>query len=79
MRGLVNRIVPPARRHEVLLPFPHTRAMRQWACIVALLLGFAGDGYAWTMRSQMPIPIERQLAPDARGRRTVQTLDWWRR
>jgi hypothetical protein len=52
--------------------------MRQWACVVALLVGFAGNGYAWTIRPRMPIPIERQVALPGRGRRTGRTLDWWR-
>jgi hypothetical protein len=53
--------------------------MRQWACVVALLLGLAGNGYVWTARPRLPIPIERPIWPDDRGRRTVLTLDWWRR
>jgi hypothetical protein len=53
--------------------------MRQWACVVALLLGFAGDGYVWAARPRLPIPIERQIALGGRDRRVTQTLDWWRR
>jgi hypothetical protein len=52
--------------------------MRQWACVVALLLGFAGDGYVWSARARLPIAIVRQIDMP-RGRRTVQTPDWWRR
>ncbi len=61
--------------------------MRQWACVFALLLGLAGNGYAASARIRLPIPIERRLeswADDERrsraGRdgRLVQTLDWWR-
>jgi hypothetical protein len=52
--------------------------MRQWACVVALLLGFAGDGYVWSARARLPIAIVRQI-DIPRGRRTVQTPDWWRR
>lgn len=79
MRGLAPYIVPPARRREALSSFPHTPAMRQWACVVALLLGFAGDGYVWAARPRLPIPIERQISPDRRDRRTVLMPDWWRR
>jgi hypothetical protein len=54
--------------------------MRQWACVVALLLGLAGNGYATTVRIRLPIAIERRLdslgALDASGLR--RTLDWWR-
>jgi hypothetical protein len=56
----------------------HTRAMRQWACVVALLLGLAGNGYVATSRTRLPIAIERRLDPRPTRRRTVQTLDWWR-
>jgi hypothetical protein len=55
--------------------------MRQWACVVALLLGLAGNGYASTARYRLPVPIERRLDPEAlagRGSRTSRTLDWWR-
>jgi len=52
--------------------------MRQWACVVALLLGLAGNGYVATSRVRLPIAIERRLDPRPTGRRTVQTLDWWR-
>jgi hypothetical protein len=52
--------------------------MRQWACVVALLLGFAGDGYVWAARARLPIAIVRQIEPAA-NRRTTLTPDWWRR
>jgi hypothetical protein len=60
--------------------------MRQWACVFALLLGLAGNGYAASARIRLPIPIERRLESwsddDRRGhgreKRLVQTLDWWR-
>jgi hypothetical protein len=51
--------------------------MRQWACVVALLLGLVGNGYATTMRTRMPIAIERRLEPRAERGGLVQTLDWW--
>ena len=35
--------------------------MRRWVCVIALLFGFAGDGYAWTIRPRMPVPIERPI------------------
>jgi hypothetical protein len=56
----------------------HTRAMRQWACVFALLLGLAGNGYAASARIRLPIPIERRLESWAGDGRLIQTLDWWR-
>lgn len=51
--------------------------MRRWVCVIALLFGFAGDGYAWTARPSLAVPIERQI--DGRdGRRTPTTGYWWR-
>ncbi len=58
--------------------FPHTRAMRQWACVFALLLGLAGNGYTASARVRLPIPIERRVESFGREGRLVQTLDWWR-
>jgi len=52
--------------------------MRQWACVVALLLGLAGNGYVATMLTRLPIAIERRFEPTTTGRRTSRTLDWWR-
>jgi len=63
--------------------------MRQWACVVALLLGLAGNGYAATVRIRLPIAIERRLVADRDADdddRDVltepgglrRTLDWWR-
>jgi hypothetical protein len=52
--------------------------MRQWACVFALLLGLAGNGYAAAARIRLPIPIERRLESWSRDGRLVQTLDWWR-
>lgn len=76
-------IVPPA----VCLARPHvlpayTPAMRRWVCIVALLAGFSGQGYAWTIRARIPAPIERPFeepddAPGAPGG-LRPTADWWR-
>jgi hypothetical protein len=52
--------------------------MRQWACAVALILGLAGSGYAWSARVRLPVPIERRIEPGTLGR-TVLTPAWWRR
>ena len=54
------------------------RAMRQWACVVALLLGLAGNGYASTVRIRLPIAIERPLEALTQERGLRRTLDWWR-
>ena len=52
--------------------------MRRWVCVIALLFGFAGDGYAWTVRSRIPVPIERALDVPGEGRWISPTGDWWR-
>jgi hypothetical protein len=64
---------------------PYTPAMRRWVCIVALLAGFSADGYAYTVRSRLPVPIERQLDEplDSRAERPqrtgsmTRTAAWW--
>jgi hypothetical protein len=51
--------------------------MRRWVCVIALLFGFAGDGYAWTVRPRLPVPIERPI-DDAPARRGLhQAGRWW--
>jgi hypothetical protein len=52
--------------------------MRQWACVIALMLGLSGNGYVAAARHRLPIAIERPLEPALRGARTRRTLDWWR-
>lgn len=52
--------------------------MRRWVCVIALLFGFNGEGYAYNARPRMPVPIVRALPVDARGRGLVPTLAWWR-
>ena len=57
--------------------------MRRWVCIVALLAGFSADGYAYTVRTRMPVPIERTLdeptptQPDERRPDLTRTAAWW--
>ncbi len=68
----------PFARDSVARDEAHTRAMRQWACVVALLLGLAGNGYAAAARIRIPIPIERRLDSWASDRRLIRTLGWWR-
>lgn len=51
--------------------------MRRWVCIIALLTGFAGDGYAWTTRSRLPVAIERPLDTDGSRPGTVPLGAWW--
>ena len=51
--------------------------MRQWAWIVALMLGLGGNGYVWTARPRTPVPIERRLTPDDLAGATRRTLRWW--
>jgi hypothetical protein len=52
--------------------------MRRWACVITLLAGFFGDGYAWTVRPRPPVPIERRIEPETAPGRLARTLDWWR-
>ena len=52
--------------------------MRQWACVVALLLGLAGNGYVASVRVRLPVAIERRLEPRMFDGKTLRTLDWWR-
>jgi len=52
--------------------------MRRWVCIVALLAGFSGTGYAWSARPRIPVPIERIL-PRGDGDRAVPPPAWWLR
>ncbi|HVL54409.1 MAG TPA: hypothetical protein VM344_09135 [Vitreimonas sp.] len=51
--------------------------MRRWFCVFVLLFGFAGDGYAWTVRPRAPVAIERPL--DLRDVRSgaIPTGAWW--
>jgi hypothetical protein len=63
--------------HGLRTRLSHTPAIRQWACIVALLLGLAGNGYTWTVRPRIPVPIERRLDSAMNGERLVRTLEWW--
>ena len=57
--------------------------MRRWVCIVALLAGFSADGYAYTVRTRVPVPIERTLDeppvayPRGRGQEMTRTAAWW--
>ena len=56
---------------------PYTRPMRRWVCVIALLFGFAGDGYAWSLRPRIPVPIERRF--DLAGGQGMMspTGAWW--
>lgn len=51
--------------------------MRRWVCIIALLAGFSADGYAWSARSRLTVPIERRLDPPQHG--LAPTGAWWLR
>jgi hypothetical protein len=50
--------------------------MRRWVCVIALLVGFAGDGYAWTVRPRIPVAIERPLE-DGPARHGGEPARWW--
>ncbi|HEX9551367.1 MAG TPA: hypothetical protein VF971_09755 [Candidatus Limnocylindrales bacterium] len=51
--------------------------MRRFVCVAALLFGFSGDRYTWTVRHRLPVPIERPVVLDETGA-TRRTLAWWR-
>ncbi|HEX5589568.1 MAG TPA: hypothetical protein VFX65_04695 [Candidatus Limnocylindrales bacterium] len=51
--------------------------MRRFVCVAALLFGFSGDRYAWTIRARPPVPIERPVVLLESGR-TRRTPAWWR-
>ena len=93
-RPRTNDIVPPAVWHgEASFParlngprgrgrerrLRHTPAVRRWVCIIALLAGFSGSGYAWTASPRIPVPVERRRSPRGVGRRAIPGPDWWLR
>lgn len=74
-----NHLADPA----LLSPCPghpsaaaYTPAVRRWVCIVAMLAGFSGGGYAWTARPRIAAPIVRVLdlrRPDP----GLPEVAWW--
>lgn len=55
---------------------PYTPAVRRWVCIVVLLVGFSGEGYAWAARPRIPVTVERLVDPA--GAPDLPRPDWWR-
>jgi hypothetical protein len=53
--------------------------MRRWVCVIVLLFGFAGEGYAWTVRPRLPVAIERPLESHGPRSGVVPTGAWWLR
>lgn len=57
--------------------------MRRWVCIVALLAGFRSDDYVRSVRSRIPIAIERPVESMGSTRLTrgpiVTASAWWGR
>jgi hypothetical protein len=55
--------------------------MRRWVCVIALLAGFSADGYAYTVRTRRPVPIERSLDDGTisqhRRNELTRTAAWW--
>jgi hypothetical protein len=55
--------------------------MRRWVCIVTLLAGFSADGYVWSARRRLPVPIERRLETalygDSLQKGLRTTSAWW--
>jgi hypothetical protein len=55
--------------------------MRRWVCIVTLLAGFSADGYVWSARRRLPVPIERRMdtMPGMAASSSLRTTAaWWR-
>jgi hypothetical protein len=52
--------------------------VRRWVCIIAVLVGFSGDGYVWSARPRIPVPVERVLDPDAAHDDGLPEVAWWR-
>jgi hypothetical protein len=52
--------------------------MRQWARLVALLLGLSGSGYIWAARPRPPVPIERRFSEAELPGAIRRTDSWWR-
>jgi hypothetical protein len=52
--------------------------MRRWVCVIFLLAGLSGDGYAWSVRPRIPVAIERTLESDSPHGRRWAAADWWR-
>jgi hypothetical protein len=53
--------------------------MRRWVCIIALLAGFSGDGYARTSPIRLAAPIERPIESATPTHGLRPTLAWWHR
>jgi len=51
--------------------------VRRRVCIVALLLGFSGEGYAWAARPRIPVPVERVIDTGLDAADLPRTA-WWR-
>jgi hypothetical protein len=50
--------------------------MRRFVCVAALLLGFSGDRYAWTVRVRVPVPVTQPVRlREVDG--TVRGPAWW--
>lgn len=55
----------------------YTPGVRRWVCIVAFLVGFSGDGYVWTARPRIPVPVERLIDADEHDPALPEAA-WWR-
>ena len=56
----------------------YTPAVRRWVCIIAVLVGFSGDGYVWAARPRIPVPVERLIDPDRARDEGLPEVAWWR-
>jgi hypothetical protein len=51
--------------------------MRRFVCVAALLFGFSGNGYLWTVRVRESVAIEMPARMREEGG-TVRGPAWWR-
>lgn len=85
MRGLPifgwrTRVVEaPAQTLEnwSLADRPYTPAMRRFVCVAAILFGFAGDRYVWSVRPRLAVPVVQPVRLAEAGG-TVRGPAWWR-
>ena len=69
------RVGPRAPAERSRVP-TYTPAVRRWVCIVFMLAGFTGSGYAWTARPRIAVPMVRMLDP-RRPEPGLPEVAWW--
>lgn len=57
---------------------PYTPVMRRFVCVAALLFGFSGNRYVWSIRPRMTVPVVQPVRLAEAGG-TVRGPAWWLR